>query len=37
MATKFTKYENHKLTSVEEIVDLTFLDRIDEREFEKPQ
>jgi hypothetical protein len=37
MATKFTKYENHTLTSVEEIVDLTFVDRIDEQEFEKPQ
>jgi hypothetical protein len=35
MATKFTKYENQKLTSVEEIVDLTFVDRIDDREFEK--
>jgi hypothetical protein len=37
MATKFTKFENHKLTSVEEIVDLTFVDRIDDREFEKPK
>ena len=37
MATKFTKYENHKLTSVEEIVDLAFVDQIDEREFEKPE
>jgi hypothetical protein len=36
LATKFTKYENHKLTSVEEFVDLTFVDHIDEREFEKP-
>src|SRR5262249_28364388 len=36
MATKFTKYENGKLTSVEEYVDFTFVDRIDEREFEKP-
>jgi hypothetical protein len=37
MATKFTKYENHKLTSVEEIIDLTFVDRIDDREFERPK
>jgi hypothetical protein len=36
LATKFTKYENHKQTSVEEFVDIKFVDRIDEREFEKP-
>jgi hypothetical protein len=35
-ATKYTKYENHKLTSVEEYVDLTFGAHIDDREFEKP-
>ncbi len=37
MATKFTKYENHKLSSVEEIVDLKFLDRIDDSEFQMPK
>jgi hypothetical protein len=36
MATKFTKYENKQRTSVEEITELTFVDQIDEREFEKP-
>src|SRR5262249_34122685 len=36
MATKFTKYENGRQTSVEEYVDFTFVDRFDEREFEKP-
>ena len=36
LATKFTKYENHKQTSVEEYVDIKFVDHIDDREFEKP-
>ena len=36
MATRFTKYENGKQTSVEEYVDFTFVDHIDEHEFEKP-
>lgn len=36
VATKFTKYENKKLTSVEEFVDITFVEQIDESEFAKP-
>jgi hypothetical protein len=33
---KFTKYENRQLTSTEEFVELTFVDHIDDREFQKP-
>src|SRR4029079_11611179 len=36
LATKFTKFENQKQTSVEEFVDITFVDHIDDGEFEKP-
>jgi hypothetical protein len=36
LATKFTKFENHKLTSVEEYVDIKFVDHIEDREFDKP-
>jgi hypothetical protein len=36
LATKFTKYENRKQTSVEEYVDIKFVDHIDDHEFEKP-
>ena len=35
-ATKYTKYESHKLTSIEEYVDLEFGADIDSRAFEKP-
>lgn len=35
-ATTFTKYENGKLLSVEEITELTFVERIDPAEFAKP-
>jgi hypothetical protein len=33
---KVTKYENHKLSSVEEYVDVQFVDHIDDHEFDKP-
>jgi len=33
---KFTKYENKRLTSVEEFVDITFVDKFDDHEFDKP-
>jgi hypothetical protein len=36
LPTKFTKFENQKQTSVEEFVGITFVDHIDDREFEKP-
>ena len=36
LATKFTKFENKKQTSVEEYVDLKFVDKLDEHEFDKP-
>ena len=36
LPTKFTKFENGRETSVEEYVDFKFVDRIDDREFEKP-
>jgi hypothetical protein len=35
-ATKFTKYENGKLHSVEEITGMTFVDRIEPRESGRP-
>jgi hypothetical protein len=36
LATKFTKYENGKLQSIEEITEMTFVDQIDAQEFAKP-
>lgn len=36
LPTKFTKFENQRQTSVEEFVDITFVDHMDDREFEKP-
>jgi hypothetical protein len=36
LPTTFTKFENQKQTSVEEFVDIKFVDQIDDREFEKP-
>jgi len=36
VATKFTKYENGRRDSVEEITEITFVDRIDDQEFAKP-
>lgn len=36
LATKFTKYENGRLDSVEEITEITFVDQIDAEEFTKP-
>ena len=37
LATRFTKYENGKQYSVEEITDLTFVDRIDPAELAMPE
>jgi hypothetical protein len=36
LASKFTKYENGKLRSVEEFADITFVDAIDPKELAKP-
>jgi hypothetical protein len=36
LATTFTKYENGRQTSVEQITELKFVDRIDDSEFAKP-
>jgi len=35
-AMKVTKFENHKLSSIEEYVDIQFVDHIDDHEFDKP-
>jgi hypothetical protein len=37
LATTFTKYENGRQTSVEQFTDLEFVDRIDPKEFAKPE
>jgi hypothetical protein len=36
LATTFTKYENGRQTSVEQITDLTFVDRLDPKEYARP-